>query len=202
MAVNLLPLPYPYDALEPEIETRIMYLHHNEHLAAYVNNVNRLLEPYPEFKDYTAEELILYINSLPAEIQTGIWNNAGGVYNHNLYFRIMCKGQKKEPTGGLAQGIIRDFGSLEGFKKAFKAKALELFGSGYTWLVAEQTGGLSLINTPNQDTVLFYPVKPIILIDLWEHAYYLQYENRKGDYIDAWMNIICWDYADMAYDNL
>jgi Fe-Mn family superoxide dismutase len=200
MALKLRALPYPYDALEPELEERIMRLHHDKHLQTYVNNVNKLLEPYPEFMDYTAEELILYINSLPNEIQTGIWNNAGGVYNHNLYFEIMCKSECTEPQGDLLTAINRAFGSFQGFKKIFAEKAGSLFGSGYTWLVTEDTGELSLINTPNQETVLFYPVKPLLLIDVWEHAYYLQYENRRADYIQQWMNIVCWEKVEQRYE--
>lgn len=200
MSIPLLPLPYPYNSLEPELIERILKIHHDKHLGAYVENLNVLLRPYPQFADYTAEELILYIGSVPPEIQEGVWRNAGGVYNHNFYFEGMRKGGNLGPKGELLTAIIKDFGSLEDFKLAFIKKAMSLFGSGYTWLVSDASGRLSLMNTPNQDTVLLYPVSPILLIDLWEHAYYLQYENRKKEYIENWFKIIYWEKAQKRYE--
>lgn len=199
MAIPFIPLPYPYDGLEPQLEAEILTLHHNKHLKKYVDSVNSILEMYPEFQDYTVEELILLNLTLPEEIQEAMWNNAGGVYNHNFYFGIMGKCDKKQPEGNLLKAIEEAFGSFEEFKKAFSKKAAGVFGSGYTWLVTDEAGKLSIISTPNQDTVLPLPVTPILLIDVWEHAYYLQYKNVRADYIKNWFDIICWDVVEKKY---
>lgn len=216
MSFELKPLPYSCDALEPEIIEEIMCIHHDRHLKTYVNNLNQLLDPFDEFSDWSLEELIIHNNELPSHLREGVWNNAGGVYNHNLFFSIMAKNQQNnffnsnnsytnlECEFGMGRreietAIINQFASLDHFKTAFTEMTKRMFGSGYTWLVSNRDGILSIINTRNQDTVLVYPVVPIILIDLWEHAYYLQYLNERDKYVENWFHLIDWNKANENY---
>ncbi|MCL2593354.1 MAG: superoxide dismutase [Defluviitaleaceae bacterium] len=188
---ELTPLPYAYNALEPYIDEKTMELHHDKHLQTYITNLNVTLKDYPELHSWSLEQLLYYSNLLPSEIRTAVVNNGGGVYNHNLFFANLTNKQTKDvPTGILLQAINADFGSWEDFKKEFKRHCLSVFGSGYTWLAACSNGKVHIVNTQNQDTVLPFNLYPIMLIDVWEHAYYLKHYNVRADYIDAWFNVV------------
>jgi len=196
---ELKPLAYDYNALEPYIDEATMHLHHDKHLLAYVNNLNAALENYPELHNKTLEELLSNIHALPNEIQTKVRNNGGGVFNHNLYFDLMAPNSPKKPVGKLAEAIDATFGSFEKFKETFKKAAMDRFGSGWAWLVADKDNKLMILSTPNQDVPLNLEVKPILAIDVWEHAYYLKYQNRRAEYIDNFFEVINWEKANELY---
>lgn len=196
---SLIPLPYAYDALEPYIDTETMRLHHDKHLKAYVDNLNKALSSYPQYHMWTLTQLISNTSNLPKNIQIAVRNNAGGVYNHNLYFSLMHTPAYEIPKGKLAVAIVSTFGSMERFKENFKQAALDRFGSGWAWLVMNSNGKIGIVSTPNQDTPLCQGLCPILLIDVWEHAYYLKYQNRRPEYIDNWFNVINWNEAEQNY---
>ncbi len=198
---QLMPLLYPYDALEPYIDERTVTIHHNGHLQTYVNNLNNTLEPYEKYHSWPLEKLIIFNKLLPKKIQTPVKNNAGGVYNHNLYFSIMSPVSDKTQAVRLINDIEKQFGSYDEFRDKFKKSALDVFGSGYAWLAMDRNGHLKIVNTANQDTVLTLNLCPIFLIDVWEHAYYLKYQNKRINYIDNWFNIINWEMAEKNYLN-
>lgn len=198
---ELVPLPYPYDALEPYIDAETVMIHHDKHLKAYVDNLNKTLSAYPKYQLWTLKKLITSICQLPVEVQIPVKNNAGGVYNHNLYFSIMNKPNNTKPSENLLILIENAFGSLERFKTNFKNAALNQFGSGYAWLVIDTYGQLSIMSSSNQDTPLMQNVHPLILIDVWEHAYYLKYQNRRAEYIDNWWNVLDWDVVSRNYSD-
>jgi len=187
----LIPLPYEYDALEPYIDAETMELHHDKHLKTYVDLLNAALKDYPQYHCWGLEELLQNTNRLPCLIRTAVRNNGGGVYNHNFYFNIMGN-QNNEPTGKILQCITNCFETFEKFKVKFKQTALTRFGSGYAWLACDQAGRLKIFSTANQDTLLQTGLHPILLMDVWEHAYYLKYKNRRADYIDNWFHVIDW----------
>ena len=193
------PLPYPYDALEPELCREILEFHHDKHYKTYVDNLNGILADFPKLQDKTLEDLLTHIEDLPETIQTGIRNNGGGVYNHQLYFRCMQGNGFSMPDGELANAIHRDFESFDNFNRVLTNAAIKLFGSGYAWLVWEG-GKLSVITTANQDTPITNSQKPILCIDVWEHAYYLQYQNRRPDYVEGWIGLIHWEKANRRYE--
>lgn len=192
------PLPYPYDALEPELCREILEFHHDKHYKTYVDNLNGILADFPKLQDKTLEDLLTHIEDLPETIQTGIRNNGGGVYNHQLYFRCMQGNGFSMPDGELANAIHRDFESFDNFNRVLTNAAIKLFGSGYAWLVWEG-GKLSVVTTANQDTPITNSQKPILCIDVWEHAYYLQYQNRRADYVANWFQLINWEYVDTLF---
>jgi len=196
---QLPPLPYPYDALEPFLDTETVTIHHDKHFKAYVDNLNKALEPYATYHSWPLEKLLCNILLLPKSIQTAVKNNGGGVYNHMLYFNGMSPIKDQQPQGELKDMIIKTFGSYEAWQDNFKEAALAQFGSGWTWLVLDQCGNLKIANTPNQDTPLPRGLCPILLIDVWEHAYYLKYQNRRGDYINNWFPLINWQEAEKNY---
>lgn len=196
---KLKPLPYDYDALEPYIDRETMHFHHDKHHQTYVDNLNKTLENYPELHKKTLVELLQNLEVLPEEIQTAVRNNGGGVLNHNLYFDGMTPASTKAPEGKLAEAINQAFGSFENFKETFKKAALGRFGSGWVWLVSDENGNLKIISTPNQDVPMNLKVNPILEIDVWEHAYYLKYQNRRAEYIDNWFNVIDWKKAEEIY---
>lgn len=198
---ELPPLPYPYDALEPYIDEETMKLHHDKHFKTYVDNLNKALAPYPKYHSWSLEKLLKNINALPFSIQTSVKNNGGGVYNHKLYFSIMGPPNDEKPFGNLGNAMTRQFGTYDDFKTKFKQSALSVFGSGYAWLVIDRMKRLKIITTANQDTPLPMGYCPILLIDVWEHAYYLKYHNRRDEYIDSWFHIINWDAAEKNYNN-
>lgn len=197
---KLMTLPYSYDAMEPYIDKETMMLHHDKHLKNYVDKLNATLAPYPKYYDWTLEKLLQSLIFLPKEIRESVRNNGGGVFNHNLYFGgLKNVGSKNMPIGSLASKINEQYINFSNFYNIFKKKALEVFGSGYAWLVLDRNNNLDIIGTPNQDTVLDLNLCPIILIDVWEHAYYLKYHNRREEYIDNYRNIINWDKAEERF---
>lgn len=192
-------LPYAYDALEPYVDKETNMLHHGKHFQAYVNNLNAAIEKYPELHQKDLVELLQNLDALPTEIRTAVRNNGGGVYNHDFYFGIMTPNALGKPVGKLAKAIDEQFGSFEAFKENFHKAALSQFGSGWAWLVADKDGKLQIVTTPNQDVPLNLTVTPIIAIDVWEHAYYLRYQNRRGDYVLNWFNVVNWEKAEEQY---
>lgn len=198
---ELINLPYPYNALEPYIDAATVKLHHDKHLGKYVDNLNDILSKYPVYQTWSLDKLILHNSELPINIQTGVKNNAGGVYNHNLYFNIMkpaCE-QNNLPIGKLKEAIIKSFNSLENFYSLFKDAALKVFGSGYAWLIVDSNKELKIVTSANQDVPI--NVFHVLLIDVWEHAYYLKYKNKRDEYITNWNNLIDWDKAEKNYNN-
>lgn len=185
----LLPLPYSYTALQPYIDCQTLHFHHDKHLAKYVENLNNTLAPYPQFHEWSLEKLLTCVNELPESIRTAVINNGGGVYNHQLYFDLMC-GCKCQPDPILMQAIEQSFGSFEKWKEQMKAAAMSQFGSGWANLVVNDQGNLEIVKTANQATPL--PKEIILLVDVWEHAYYLQYQNLRDKYVDNWFNVINW----------
>ncbi|MDI9507204.1 MAG: superoxide dismutase [Bacillota bacterium] len=196
---TLMPLPYDYDALEPYIDKETMHYHHDKHHQAYVDNLNKALANHPEFHHLTLEELLSNLEKLPAEIQTAVRNNGGGVYNHNLFWLAMTPQPLGKPIGKLAEAINERFGSYEEFKNEFKKAALSRFGSGWAWLVSDKNNRVDIISTPTQNTPLEQGLRPLLPLDVWEHAYYLKYQNRRGDYIDNWFNIVDWQQAEKLF---
>lgn len=192
------PLPYAYDALEPYIDEKTMHLHHDKHLQTYIDNLNKILEGYPEFQEWALEQLLFNIASLPAEIQTGVKNNAGGVFNHQFYFDNL-KNPSGEPVGLLSEAITEDFGSFAAFKDKMKAAGLSVFGSGYAWLAVNALGRLTIVTTANQDTPLPLGLCPVLNLDVWEHAYYLKNFNVRANYIENWFHVVNWEQAERNY---
>ena len=192
-------LPYAYSALEPTIATRIMELHHGKHHATYVANLNVALKEYPDLQSKSAEQLIKDLDAVPDAIKPAVRNNGGGHVNHTLFFETMTPGGATEPTGDLLTAIQTAFGSLDDLKTKFNEGGTKRFGSGWTWLVVGASGTLELTTTPNQDSPLTEGKTPILGNDVWEHAYYLQYENRRPDYLKAWWNVVNWDVVAAKY---
>ena len=199
MAFELPPLPYPEDALEPHIDARTMSIHHDKHHAAYTNNLNSALEGQPDLAGKSIEALLGDLNAVPEAIRTAVRNNGGGYANHNLFWEIMSPGAGGEPTGELATAIADAFGSFSAFKEQFAKAATTRFGSGWGWLYVGQNGKLAIGSTPNQDTPLMEGNTPILGLDVWEHAYYLNYQNRRPDYITAWWNVVNWNAVAKRY---
>lgn len=193
MAVQLPPLPYDYNALEPYIDEETMHLHHDKHHQAYVNNLNAALEKYPELQNKSAEELIRDLNSVPEDIRAAVRNNGGGHVNHTMFWEIMGPNGGGEPTGEIAAAISRDFGSFDALKQQFNDAGAKRFGSGWAWLVRTAQGKLAVVSTANQDNPLSEGNQPVLGNDVWEHAYYLKYQNRRPDYLAAWWNVVNWD---------
>ncbi|ACY47814.1 superoxide dismutase [Rhodothermus marinus] len=199
MAFTLPPLPYPYDALEPYVDAQTMEIHHTKHHQGYVNNLNKALEGYPELQNKSIEELLRGINEIPEAIRTAVRNNGGGHANHSLFWTIMKPNGGGEPTGELAEAIKATFGSFEAFKEKFSAEAAGRFGSGWAWLVVDENGKLQVYSTPNQDSPYMQGHTPILGLDVWEHAYYLKYQNRRAEYIQNWWNVVNWDQVAQYY---
>lgn len=184
-------LPYDFHALEPYIDAETVQIHHDRHLKAYVENLNRALKDYPRFHSWSLEKLLINADELPAALREPVKNNGGGVYNHNFYFSTMA------PPGSalgerMKNAIEKSFGSMEQFEKEMKEAGLARFGSGWTWLAACPSGRLKIVSTANQDTLLGTRLTALLPLDVWEHAYYLKYLNKRGDYIDAWFHVIHW----------
>jgi len=197
----LQPLPYAYDALEPYIDAKTVEIHHNKHLQAYVDNLNKALKGYPDYQGWPLEKLLYDLDKLPQEIQAAVRNNGGGVYNHNLYFDGMTPGGKPLTPGPLADAIDKTWGSFENFAAQMKAAAMAVFGSGWAILVADELGEVSIIRTANQDTQIPANLTAVAILDVWEHAYYLKVQNRRGDYIDNWFKVVDWEKAAKNYEN-
>jgi Fe-Mn family superoxide dismutase len=192
MAHTLPPLPYPSDALEPHIDKQTMEIHHGKHHNAYVTNLNAALEKHPELQSKSAEDLIRGINSVPEAIRTAVRNNGGGHVNHTMFWQIMGPNAGGQPTGAIADAINAAFGGFDKFKEEFKKAAVGRFGSGWAWVV-DNGGKIAIESSPNQDNPMMDGKKPVFGIDVWEHAYYLKYQNRRPDYIDAWWNVVNWN---------
>jgi len=199
MAFEVPPLPYDYSALEPYIDTQTMQLHHDKHHAAYVTNLNAALQGQTQLATWPSEDLLRRINEVPESIRTAVRNNGGGHVNHSMFWRIMKPNGGGEPTGELASAITQAFGSFDQFKAAFNDAGVKRFGSGWTWLVLDQNGKLQVISTANQDSPLMDGLYPVMGNDVWEHAYYLKYQNRRPEYLNAWWNVVNWDEIASRY---
>jgi Fe-Mn family superoxide dismutase len=193
MAFTLPDLPYDYDALEPHIDERTMRIHHDKHHQGYTNKLNAALEGHDDLQNHSIEALLTGLENLPADIQTPVRNNGGGFYNHRLFWTVMSPDGGGRPSGDLAEAIADTFGSFDDFKDQFQSTAAGQFGSGWGWLVAHADGSLEVTSTPNQDNPLLDGNTPILGVDVWEHAYYLHYQNERGTYLDHWWNVVNWD---------
>jgi superoxide dismutase, Fe-Mn family len=200
MPYELPALSYPFNALEPHIDARTMEIHHDKHHGAYVTNLNNALKDQPELANKTVEELIGNLHEVPGSIQSAVRNNGGGHANHSMFWTIMTPGGPKEPAGPLAGRIKEAFGSVEEFKAKFADAGVKRFGSGWVWLILDGGGDLEIISTPNQDSPLMDGHYPILGNDVWEHAYYLNYQNRRPDYLKAWWNVVNWDEVAKRYE--
>jgi Fe-Mn family superoxide dismutase len=192
MAHEVPPLPYDYNALEPHIDEQTMRIHHDKHHGAYVNNLNAALEKHPQLQQKSVDDLLRGINSVPEEIRTAVRNNGGGHSNHTMFWEIMGPGKGGQPGGAVGDAIKSSFGSFDTFKEQFTKAAVGRFGSGWAWLI-DAGGKLTIESTANQDSPLMEGKKAILGLDVWEHAYYLKYQNRRPDYIAAWWNVVNWD---------
>jgi Fe-Mn family superoxide dismutase len=193
MAFELPPLPYEYNALEKAIDEQTMRIHHDKHHGAYVTNLNAAIEKHPELQGKSAEDLLKNLGAVPEDIRTAVRNNGGGHVNHTMFWQIMGPNGGGEPTGALADAINQAFGSFNDFKSQFEDAGLKRFGSGWAWLVRGSDGKLSIVSTANQDNPLSDGVFPVMGNDVWEHAYYLRYQNRRGDYLKAWWDVVNWE---------
>lgn len=187
-------LPYEYDALDPFIRSDIQQLHHTKHHQAYVDNLNKALEKYPDWQNKSIEEIITSLDQIPEDVRTVVRNHGGGHFNHSMFWQMMApkKGTGQEPSGTLLDKIQHSFGDLKTFKEQFGQGAVKIFGSGWQWLVLDNNE-VKLMSTPNQDSPLTQGKIPLLGLDVWEHAYYLQYYNKRPDYVDAWWNVVNWD---------
>ena len=199
MSHTLPALAYAYDALEPHIDALTMEIHHSRHHQAYINNLNAALADLPELAALPLEALLARIDSLPAQVQGAVRNHGGGHANHSLFWQVMSPQGGGEPDGELAAAIERDLGGLESFRQAFTQAALSRFGSGWAWLVVDGRGKLQVVSSANQDSPLMEGLTPILGLDVWEHAYYLKYQNKRPDYIAAFYNVIDWDEVARRY---
>lgn len=193
MAFSLPALPYAYDALEPHIDSRTMEIHHDKHHATYVSKLNEALKSYPELSSKTVEQLLGEIETLPDKVRTAVNNHGGGHLNHTIFWNNMGPNGRGAPSGDLAKAIDSTFGSFEDFKAKFSAAAAGRFGSGWAWLCVDRSAKLIVQDFPNQDSPLTVGLKPILGLDVWEHAYYLKFQNRRPDYISAWWNVVNWE---------
>jgi len=191
MTHELPPLPYPFDALEPYIDAKTMEIHHDKHHGAYINNLNKALEGNPELQKLPVEELLARIGNVPEAVRTAVRNNGGGHLNHSMFWKVMKKGGGGEPSGDLADAIKKTFGGFPDFKKTFAQAATSRFGSGWAWLLI-RGGKLTVESTANQDNPIMDGGKAVFGLDVWEHAYYLKYQNRRPEYIEAWWNTVNW----------
>jgi Fe-Mn family superoxide dismutase len=193
MAFQVPPLPYAFDALEPYIDAKTMEIHHDKHHGAYVTNLNKALEGQAALQGKSIDDLLRGLDQVPENIRTAVRNNGGGHWNHSMFWKIMKKGGGGEPKGDLAAAIKSAFGSFADFQTKFNAAAMGRFGSGWAWLFFDKSGKLAIDSTPNQDNPIMSGGKPVMGLDVWEHAYYLKYQNRRADYVEAWWNVVNWD---------
>jgi Fe-Mn family superoxide dismutase len=200
MAYELPPLPYPYNALEPHIDEQTMRIHHDKHHGTYVTNVNNALANQPDLAALPVEQLIQNLSRVPEDIRTVVRNNGGGHANHSLFWQIMAPNAGGQPSGALAEAINQTFGSFDAFKDQFSKAATGRFGSGWAWLTMDGSGALRIESTPNQDSPLMEGRTPILGLDVWEHAYYLKYQNRRPEYIAAWWNVVNWSQVGKNYE--
>lgn len=198
---TLPPLPYAFDALEPHIDAKTMEIHHDRHHKAYVDNLNKAVADSPDTAKKSIEDIVKDLNSVPEKIRTAVRNNGGGHFNHSLFWQMMSKSGGGEPKGELAKAIETSFGSFSAFKENFSKAGLGQFGSGWAWLVVSQ-GKLAIEPSANQDNPLSSGKQPLLGVDVWEHAYYLKYQNKRADYITAWWNVVNWDFVADRYAKL
>jgi len=201
MAHTLPALPYDFAALEPHIDAQTMQIHHGKHHQTYVTNLNAALDKHPELHAKSLDELIKGLNSVPEDIRTAVRNNGGGHWNHSMFWKLMGPNAGGAPSGDVANGINAAFGSFDKFKEQFQAAGLGRFGSGWAWLV-NNGGKLEITSTPNQDNPLMDGKKAVFGVDVWEHAYYLKYQNKRADYVDAFFKVINWDFVSERYEAL
>jgi Fe-Mn family superoxide dismutase len=199
LAYEVPKLPYDYAALEPHIDEATMKLHHDKHHQAYVNNLNAAVEKHPDLAQHSAEDLVRNLNTVPEDVRTAVRNNGGGHVNHSMFWSIMKPNGGGAPTGAIAEQIDKDFGSFEDFKTAFNGAAAKQFGSGWGWLIWD--GKLKIVTTANQDNPLTNGHYPILGNDVWEHAYYLKYQNKRPDYLAAWWNTVNWDEVNKRFEH-
>ena len=202
MAFTLPPLPYDYKALEPHIDEQTMRIHHDKHHGTYVTNLNAALEPHADLEKKSVEELVANIDALPEAIRTPVRNNGGGHVNHTFFWEIMTPGGSKEPSGSLADAIGKTFGGFTQFKEQFAKACAGRFGSGWAWLTLDRSGTLAIESTANQDSPLMSGKIPVLGCDVWEHAYYLKYQNRRPDYVAAWWNVVNWSEVGKRYEQV
>jgi len=200
MAFELPKLPYAYNALEPHIDARTMEIHHSKHHAAYTNNLNTALQSAPDLQSMSIEALLADLNAVPESIRAAVRNNGGGFANHGLFWMIMAPGGGGEPGGSLGKAIASAFGDFASFKDTLSKTAVGQFGSGWGWLAVESAGGLKVLSTPNQDSPISQGMTPILGVDVWEHAYYLNYQNRRPDYVAAWWNVVNWPEVQSRFE--
>jgi|SRR5271157_304537 len=198
MAFQLSPIPYAYDALEPYIDSMTMQIHHDKHHAAYVSNLNAAIEKHAELSSKSLEALLVDLNTVPEDIRTAVRNHGGGTWNHDLFWKVMAPKAGGEPKGDLAKSIESTFGSYANFKAEFEKAAMGRFGSGWAWLV-KKGKGLAVISTANQDNPMSEGMTPLLTLDIWEHAYYLKYQNRRAEYVANWWNVVNWNEAASRY---
>jgi len=204
---TLEPLPFYYAALEPHIDTLTMQIHHDKHHQAYVDNLNKAIADLPEFQAMTALELIGNLDQVPEDRRNAVRNNAGGHVNHSLFWELMAPGGAREPSGALSDAIASDFGNLAALQEQVTTAGLGRFGSGWAWVVIDEDGTLAVTSTPNQDNPLMTNLvettgTPILGVDVWEHAYYLKYQNKRKDYLTAWWNTVNWDIVNDRYEQV
>ena len=197
---TLITLPYAFNALEPYIDSLTMEIHYTKHYAGYINNLNLALVDYPELQKKSVLDLLINLNNIDEKVRTVIRNNAGGAYNHELFWQMMTPNSIKKPIGNIAKEIDKYFGSFTSFKETFNNAAKSRFGSGWAWLCLNEKNDLIIISTSNQDSPLTNNLKPILGLDVWEHAYYLKYQNRRVEYIDSWWNIVNWDFVEELFN--
>ena len=199
MAFTLPPLPFDYNALEPHLDEQTMRVHHDKHHQAYVTNLNTALEAHPELQQLSVEAILKDLSKVPEAVRTAVRNNGGGHSNHTLFWEWMKPGGAKEPQGTLAKEMESVFGGLAAFKEQFQKAGMGRFGSGWAWLVRQKSGKLAITSTPNQDSPIMDGDHAVLGCDVWEHAYYLKYQNRRADYLGAWWNVVNWSVAGERY---
>ncbi len=202
MAFTLPKLPYAFDALEPYIDTMTMEIHYTKHHQAYIDNLNKALEGHPALQQKSLEKLLTDLNTVPEDIRTVVRNNGGGHLNHSLFWTMLSKNGGGDPKGSVAQAIKLTFGNFALFQEAFNTTAKKVFGSGWAWLAVNAQGALVIVPMPNQDAPIAAGLKPVLGLDVWEHAYYLKYQNRRPDYINAWWSVINWDQVEDNYQQI
>ena len=201
MAFELPALPYAFDALEPYIDAKTVEIHYTKHHATYLKNLNTAIEKYPEFFEWDLEKVVSHLDQIPEDIRTAVRNNGGGVFNHNIYWFNLCPhSDDNQPAGRIAQAISKAFGDFSAFKAEYEKAGLGRFGSGYAWLSAKPDGALVLHSTPNQDSPVQEGLIPLLVVDVWEHAYYLKYQNRRAEYLGNFWNIINWKEVENRYN--
>lgn len=196
------PLPYEYDSLSPVLDAKTLHYHHDRHYAAYVEKLNGILAEYPQLQQMNLEDLLANPGALPKAAKQAILNNGGGVYNHEMYFNSMKCPTGQVPCGILADAIQRDFGSISQWKEQMKQAALSVFGSGWAWMVVDEAGNLQILTTANQEVPDLTTYKPVLPLDVWEHAYYLPYQNLRGSYVDGWFSLIHWKKVERIYESV